>query len=99
MGSDSSLRERELLTLAAAAEDGSEHPLGRAVTAAARDRGLHLPPADQFASVPGRGVRAHVAGHLVQIGSPAHLLPETAPGAGPAHALTAELKTAGTPRS
>ncbi|MGW5266587.1 heavy metal translocating P-type ATPase [Microbispora sp. NPDC004025] len=89
------LSERELLTLAAAAEDGSEHPLGRAVTAAAHDKGLPLPPATGFAAVPGQGVRAHVAGHLVQIGSPAHLLPEWEPDAEPARALVAELEDGG----
>ncbi len=83
-----SLGERELLTLAAAAEDGSEHPLGRAVVAAARDQGLHVPPATQFTAVPGCGVRARAGGHLVRIGSPAHLLlPETAPGAGAVRTL------------
>ncbi|TQS21179.1 heavy metal translocating P-type ATPase [Microbispora sp. KK1-11] len=87
------LGEGELLTLAAAAEDGSEHPLGRAVTAAARDKGLHLPPATGFAAMPGRGVRAHIRGHLVEIGSPAHLLPEGI--GGPARALAAELEDGG----
>ncbi|MFI7033898.1 heavy metal translocating P-type ATPase [Microbispora rosea] len=90
-----SLSERELLTLAAAAEDGSEHPLGRAVTAAAHGKGLRLPQAAGFTAVPGRGVRAHVAGHLVEIGSPTHLLPETAPGAGASRALVAELEDGG----
>ncbi|WP_311922701.1 heavy metal translocating P-type ATPase [Microbispora sp. H10836] len=87
------LSERELLTLAAAAEDGSEHPLGRAVTAAARTRGIRLPTPTDFGAVPGQGVRAHVAGHLVQIGSPAHLLPEGT--GGPARALVAELEDGG----
>ena len=64
----------EVLALAAAAENPSEHPLGRAVVAAARDAGLPLAHAEQFTAVPGRGVSARVAGHLVEIGSPAHLL-------------------------
>ncbi|MBE3012737.1 heavy metal translocating P-type ATPase [Microbispora sp. NEAU-D428] len=89
----SGLGEGELLTLAAAAEDGSEHPLGRAVVAAARDKGLHLPPATGFVAVPGRGVRAHIRGHLVEIGSPAHLLPEGT--GGPARALVAEFEGGG----
>ncbi|SDI95210.1 ATPase, P-type (transporting), HAD superfamily, subfamily IC/heavy metal translocating P-type ATPase [Nonomuraea jiangxiensis] len=67
-----------LLTLAAAAEQGSEHPLGRAIVAAAHHQGLLLPAATAFAALPGRGVRAHVDGHLVEIGSPAHLLDPTA---------------------
>ncbi|GGQ31967.1 metal-transporting ATPase [Streptosporangium pseudovulgare] len=69
-----------LLALAAAVEQGSEHPLGRAV-AAAHNRRLPLPAAADFAALPGRGVRARVDGHLVEIGSPAHLLVETAGGA------------------
>ena len=68
------LSEQQVLTLAGAAEAPSEHPLGRAVTAAARDAGLTLARADQFTAVPGRGVTALVAGHQVEIGSPAHLL-------------------------
>ncbi len=68
------LSEEQVLTLAGAAEAPSEHPLGRAVTAAARDAGLTLATADQFTAVPGRGVTALVAGHRVEIGSPAHLL-------------------------
>jgi heavy metal translocating P-type ATPase len=64
----------EVLALAAAAENPSEHPLGRAVVAAAREAGLPLAHAEEFTAVPGRGVTARVAGRLVEIGSPAHLL-------------------------
>jgi cation transport ATPase len=53
----------EMLTLAAAAERPSEHPIARAVTAAARDRAL--PAAEGFSSAPGRGVAAVVAGRRV----------------------------------
>src|SRR3984885_7718372 len=65
------LSEQAILALAAAAEVPSEHPLGRAVVAAARDEGLALAGAEAFTSQPGRGVRARVSGHLVEIGSPA----------------------------
>ena len=68
------LSERAVLALAAAAEVPSEHPLGRAVVAAARDQGLAVPVAEAFTSQPGRGVQARVSGHLVEIGSPARLL-------------------------
>jgi Cu+-exporting ATPase len=54
--------EDELLTLVAAAEADSEHPLGAAISAAAAGRGLALPAATGFASVTGKGVRATVAG-------------------------------------
>ena len=52
------LDTRELLALAAAAENLSEHPLARAVLAAAHQAGLRLGPAGHFTSEPGRGVRA-----------------------------------------
>lgn len=57
-----------LLTLAAAAEVGSEHPVGRAVVEAARERGLRIPRADGFRAEVGRGVRADVEGQIVQVG-------------------------------
>jgi heavy metal translocating P-type ATPase len=63
-----------LLALAASAEQASEHPLGRAVLQAAREAGLTVMPADDFASEPGRGVRALVEGRLVEVASPAQLL-------------------------
>ncbi|WEV29379.1 heavy metal translocating P-type ATPase [Streptomyces sp. 71268] len=66
------------LALAAAAEQPSEHPLARAVVDAARERGLTLEPAREFASAPGSGVRAVVAGREVRVGSPAATLGERA---------------------
>ncbi|NUT29353.1 MAG: heavy metal translocating P-type ATPase, partial [Streptomyces sp.] len=63
-----------LLTLAAAAEHPSEHPLARAVVDAARERHLDLPTARDFASAPGVGVRATVDGRTVEVGAPARLL-------------------------
>jgi heavy metal translocating P-type ATPase len=80
------LSEHEILALAAAAEVPSEHPLGRAVVTAARDAGLALAPADAFTAQPGRGVRARVGGHRVEIGSPARLL-----GPGPDAAIAAQV--------
>ncbi|WP_432175009.1 heavy metal translocating P-type ATPase [Streptomyces sp. Tue6028] len=66
----SGLDEDALLALAAAAEHRSEHPLGRAVVAAARARGLHLAPAHDFAAHPGQGVTATVEGAVVTVGRP-----------------------------
>lgn len=71
---DAGLTETELLALAAAVELPSEHPLARAVVGAARQLDLPFRPAEQFASTPGRGVNARVAGRLVEVGSPAQLL-------------------------
>ncbi|MFD9981252.1 heavy metal translocating P-type ATPase [Streptomyces massasporeus] len=73
----SGLDERELLTLAAAAERPSEHPLARAVVDAARERGLDLPDARDFTSAPGVGVTAVVDGRTVAVGAPARLLDGT----------------------
>ena len=78
----------QLLRLAAAAEHPSEHPIAAAVIAAARDRGLDIPAADDFTSTPGRGVRAVVDGHVVQVGSPALL--QSATGEGRAVVETAQ---------
>ncbi|MEU0178593.1 heavy metal translocating P-type ATPase [Streptomyces massasporeus] len=70
----SGLDEGELLTLAAATERPSEHPLARAVVDAARERGLDLPDARDFTSAPGVGVTAVVGGRAVAVGAPARLL-------------------------
>ncbi|MEU5309459.1 heavy metal translocating P-type ATPase [Streptomyces sp. NPDC021562] len=70
----SGLDEAALLTLAAAAEHPSEHPLARAVVDAARERGLALPAAEHFGSTPGVGVRATVDGRRIAVGSPTRLL-------------------------
>ena len=63
----------DVLRLAAAAEQYSEHPLGRAVTEAARERGITVPAAGNFLAIPGRGVRATVGANRVQLLSPAAL--------------------------
>jgi heavy metal translocating P-type ATPase len=62
--------EDDIWTLAAAAEQPSEHPVGRAVVAAARTRNLTLSAPTEFAAVPGRGVHAVVDGRHVEVGSP-----------------------------
>ncbi len=62
--------EEDVLTLAAAAEADSEHPLARAIVRAARDRGLQVPAATGFASQPALGVSARVDGAQVRVGGP-----------------------------
>ena len=57
------------LRLAAAVEASSEHPLGTAIVAAAREHGLDLPTVEAFQAVPGFGVSAQVEGQQVLIGA------------------------------
>ena len=58
----------DVLRLAGAVEDASEHPVARAVAAAARAELGSLPPVESFASRPGIGVVGLVEGHEVEIG-------------------------------
>ena len=62
------LNSDRMLALAAAAEDGSEHPLARAVVAHARDAGASLPAAENFEAHAGAGITAVVEGHALAIG-------------------------------
>ncbi len=57
-----------LLRLAAAADQASQHPVAQAVVAAARARGLDLPPPEAPSEVAGEGVTATVAGRRVIVG-------------------------------
>ncbi len=59
--------EDDLRRLAAAVAMPSEHPLGRAITAAASERGLSVPAVDDFQAIPGRGVRGVVEGRRVEV--------------------------------
>ncbi len=63
--------ENDVLALAAAAERGSEHPIARAIVAAAEQRGLTLSEPEQFRAIPGRGIEALVSGRRVLAGSAA----------------------------
>ena len=65
--------EEELLRLAAAAEDASEHPIARAIAERGRERLGALPAAEQFTNRAGLGVEALVEGHDVLVGRPAFL--------------------------
>lgn len=61
--------EAHVLSLIAAVEARSEHPIARAIVQAAEARGLALPSLDAFDSVTGMGVRATVAGARVEVGA------------------------------
>jgi Cu+-exporting ATPase len=64
--------EDELLAAAAAAESRSEHPLGEAIVAAARERSLELTEPSDFEAAVGHGVSARIANRVIVVGSPRH---------------------------
>ncbi|HET9822125.1 MAG TPA: heavy metal translocating P-type ATPase [Burkholderiaceae bacterium] len=61
--------EAALLADSAALQAGSEHPLARAVLAAAAERALAVAAAADVQAVPGRGVEGRLAGRLLRLGS------------------------------
>ena len=63
------LEEEQILRLAAIAEKSSEHPLGAAIYAKGKAAYGSLPDPDQFTALPGRGVRAVVAGKEIYVGT------------------------------
>lgn len=65
--------EAEVLTMAAAAESASEHPLARAIEDAAEQRGIHVALAESFQSHTGQGVEATIDGARVLVGKPGFL--------------------------
>ncbi len=88
--------EGELLTLAAALEQKSEHPLARAVLAYAAARQLDPPEVTDFAALPGNGLTARLAGRSVYAGSFSFIqtqAPVPAALAGQAQALAEQGKT------
>ncbi|MCC7509158.1 MAG: copper-translocating P-type ATPase [Planctomycetes bacterium] len=67
------ITEAEAMTLAAAVEADSEHPVSRALALSALERGLAIPRAENFLALPGRGVKATVQGREIHAGGPALL--------------------------
>jgi Cu+-exporting ATPase len=63
------LTRSSLLALAASAERGSEHPLGKAIVQAAQNEGLALSDPEGFEAIAGQGIAATVAGRPVLVGS------------------------------
>ncbi|MGO4304704.1 heavy metal translocating P-type ATPase [Cupriavidus sp. RAF12] len=61
--------DARLLALLAALQAGSEHPLARAVLAAAQARGIVVPVASEVRALPGRGIAGVVNGQALQLGS------------------------------
>ena len=64
------LSKEGLLALAASVEQGSEHPLGRAIVAEANQRNTPLQAPEDFKAFGGDGVAARIGGALVRVGKP-----------------------------
>ncbi|ABJ79863.1 copper-translocating P-type ATPase [Leptospira borgpetersenii serovar Hardjo-bovis] len=64
-----SQEENFLLTLAASAEQGSEHPLSKAIVESAQKKGLLLSMPEDFETIPGGGISASVQGEKIVIGT------------------------------
>jgi Cu+-exporting ATPase len=63
------IQEADVLRCAATAQQGSEHPLGRAVLERARQDGAAPAPLDGFQALPGRGIEARAAGQALLVGT------------------------------
>jgi Cu+-exporting ATPase len=84
-----------VLRLAGALEHGSEHPVARAVAAAAADRVGPLPAVEGFANLPGLGVQGTVDGAAVLVGRPRLLAERSASVPEPLAAAQADAETQG----
>ena len=62
--------ERQVLSLAAALEAGSNHPLALAIIERAKEAKVPLPPAGESRAIPGKGVAGSVGGQKIFLGSP-----------------------------
>jgi len=86
----------DALGMAAAAEQGSEHPLGEAIVRYAKERGVALPPIEAFETIPGQGIDALAADGRILLGNRA-LMEARGIDVGPWHArgeaLAAQGKT------
>jgi Cd2+/Zn2+-exporting ATPase len=58
-----------VLSIAAALESRSEHPIGRAIVSRAKDDGLHFEPGDHYRALPGLGAEALIAEAMAVVGS------------------------------
>ena len=89
--------EETILTLAAALEKGSEHPLAEAIVEGAKEKGIKVGNAENFEAVTGKGVRGTVLGRAVALGNTAMMRDmslDTSTAEEAADVLRAEGKTA-----
>lgn len=62
--------QRELLSLAAAVENDSEHPIARAIVASAKQKGIAMASSSKSSALAGRGAQATINGSVVHVGGP-----------------------------
>ncbi len=89
--------EETILTLAAALEKGSEHPLAEAIVEGAKEKGIKVGNAENFEAVTGKGVSGTVSGRSVALGNTAMMRDmslETSAAEETADVLRADGKTA-----
>ncbi|MDE7176968.1 MAG: cation-translocating P-type ATPase [Lachnospiraceae bacterium] len=71
---DSNMSEKELLALTASAEAKSEHPLGKAIVAYAKEKEIAIKDSDSFQMQSGKGICAEVSGRKLYIGNEKYIL-------------------------
>ena len=71
---DKIISESDLLTLTASAEAKSEHPLGKAIVAYAKEKGIMLEDSDSFQMQSGKGICAEVSGRKLYLGNEKYIL-------------------------
>jgi P-type Cu+ transporter len=86
------MKPERVLALAAALEQGSEHPLARAILARSKESGITHPALSEFRAFPGSGVEGVVDGQRLRLGSPRWITDLEIP-AGPVSSLQNEGKT------
>lgn len=62
--------DKIILSLAAAVENESEHPIAKAIVRSASEQSLPIEHADGFSALSGRGARAEVGGRVINVGGP-----------------------------
>ena len=63
------ISETEILSLAASAEKGSEHPLGEAIVKSAEEKGLEIKNIEDFKAIPGHGIEVKIDNRIVLLGN------------------------------
>ena len=92
---DSSLTEKGLLILTASAEAKSEHPLGKAIVAKAKEESVPLTESEDFKMAAGKGISAKVSGRRLLCGNDKYLLEQGVSIDGQVYSILEKLRTEG----